>query len=125
MRFKVDENLPVEIATVLRQSGHDAETVQEENLGGFPDTQIGATCQQEERCLITLDLDFADIRAYPPSEYPGIIVFRLMHQDKQHVLSVLARAMHVLSTEPLHGHLWVVDERRIKIRGESSTDVIA
>ena len=34
MRFKIDENLPVEAAELLRQAGHDAVTVLEQHLGG-------------------------------------------------------------------------------------------
>lgn len=30
MRFKVDENLPAEIADLLRAAGHDADTVNDE-----------------------------------------------------------------------------------------------
>ena len=33
-------------------------------------------CRTEGRILITLDLDFSDIRAYPPGTYPGIWVLR-------------------------------------------------
>jgi len=40
MKFKVDENLPVEVAEVLRDAGHDAVTVVEEGLGGREDKAI-------------------------------------------------------------------------------------
>ena len=34
MRFKLDENLPVEAAEFLRSAGHDARTVLEQGMGG-------------------------------------------------------------------------------------------
>ena len=37
MKFKVDENLPIEAATVLRDAGHDALTVHDQNLPGEHD----------------------------------------------------------------------------------------
>ena len=37
MRFKLDENLPVEFASLLRRSGHDAVTVLDQGLGGARD----------------------------------------------------------------------------------------
>lgn len=37
MKFKIDENLPVEFAELLRPHGYNAETVKEENLCGKPD----------------------------------------------------------------------------------------
>jgi len=32
--------------------------------------------------LMTLDLDFANVQAYPPKSHPGIVVFRSKSQDK-------------------------------------------
>jgi len=40
MRFKVDEDLPVEVAGELRAAGHDAATVAQENVGGASDAQV-------------------------------------------------------------------------------------
>ena len=37
MEFKVDENLPVEVANLLRQVGYDAITVLKQHLGGSSD----------------------------------------------------------------------------------------
>ena len=67
--------------------------------------------------VVTLDLDFADIRTYPPSDYAGIIVLRLTLLDKFHVLSVLQRVLPVLEREPLAGKLWIVDESSVRVRG--------
>lgn len=86
MKFKIDENLPVEFAEVLRASGHDAITVLEQKMGGIPDVDLFGICQAEERVLMTLDLDFADIRLYPPQESPGILVIRIQSQDKFRLL---------------------------------------
>ncbi len=77
MRFKLDENLPIELAELFRRSGHDAQTVFDEGLAGAEDAEIASVCVRERRAVVTLDMDFADIRAYPPPEYAGIVVFRL------------------------------------------------
>ena len=116
MRFKVDENLPLEVAERLRACGHDAQTVLEQELGGSDDSRLAALCQREGRALVTLDMDFADIRAYPPADLPGLIVLRLGRQDKMTVLSVLAQLIEVLRSESLTGKLWIVEESRVRIR---------
>lgn len=116
MQFKVDENLPLEVAELLRQAGYGATTVFEQNLGGKADAEIASVCQREERALVTLDTDFADIRAYPPDQYSGLIVLRVKRQDKPYVLELLARLTEVLSREPLEGQLWIVEEGRVRIR---------
>ena len=117
MEFKVDENLPVEVADLLRQVGYDAVTVFEQHLEGSPDSDMASVCQEEGRALITLDTDFADIRAYPPAQFPGLIVLRLHRQDKPHVLEVIGRLIPLLSSEPLEHLLWIVEETRLRIRG--------
>jgi len=117
MEFKVDENLPIEIADSLHQAGYDAVTVFEQHLEGSPDSDIASACQAEGRALITLDIDFADIRAYPPAQFPGLIVLRLHRQDKPHVLGVIERLIPLLSSEPLEHLLWIVEETRLRIRG--------
>jgi predicted nuclease of predicted toxin-antitoxin system len=117
MKFKIDENLPLEIAELLRVKGYEAKTVVEQALNGEIDHKIASVCQEEKRVLITLDTDFADIRTYPPENFPGIIVLRLRQQDKVHILEVFKDVMVFLSTEPLEHTLWIIDENRIRIRG--------
>ena len=47
MKFKIDENLPVEVAARLRKEKYDAATVMEEDLGGQSDADIASICQRE------------------------------------------------------------------------------
>jgi predicted nuclease of predicted toxin-antitoxin system len=103
---------------MLLQAGHDAATVLEQHLGGSDDAQLAALCQLEGRILVTLDMDFSDIRNYPPTEFPGLVVLRLRQQDKPYVVDVFMRFMQVLDQEPIEGRLWIVEENRIRIRGE-------
>jgi predicted nuclease of predicted toxin-antitoxin system len=116
MRFKIDENLPVELAELLREEGHEANTVLEEGLGGRADPDIASICQLEDLVLITLDTDFSDIRVYPPEEFSGLIVLRLRQQDKNHVLELIPRLIPMFAAEPLAGRLWIVEEERVRIR---------
>ena len=117
MKFKIDENLPVEVADVVRGAGYDASTVSEERLSGRKDPAIAAICRQEARTLVTLDTDFADIRTYPPAQYSGLVVLRLRRQDKPSVLRIVTRLMTSFAIEPLDGHLWIVEDHRLRIRG--------
>lgn len=116
LKFTVDENMPVEVAALLAGAGHDAATVPDQQIGGSPDPDLAAVCQQEGRAVVTLDLGFSDIRAYPPANYPGIIVLRLARLDKHRVLSAMQRLLPVLVRERLAGKLWIVDETTVRIR---------
>jgi len=47
---------------LLRDAGYDVRTVLEERLGGSADPKVLDACLTERRVLITLDLDFVDLR---------------------------------------------------------------
>ena len=116
MRFKTDENLPEEFAETLRAAGWDAFSVVAQELGGKVDPQIAAICRDEGRVLVTLDLGFADIRTYRPADSAGMIVLRPSSQDKRSVLAIASRLVMALREHPIDRELWVVDDRRIRIR---------
>jgi predicted nuclease of predicted toxin-antitoxin system len=105
MDFKVDQNLPEEVVQILRNDGHDARNVYEEQLDGRPDQEISTALMRESRALITLDLDFANIRSYPPAQYSGLLVFRLHRQNKPAVLRALRPILPLLQKESLIGRL--------------------
>ena len=68
LRLKLDENLPGEAFSVAQARGQDVATVQQQQLGGASDARLLTICQQEQRILVSLDLDFADIRLYRPAQ---------------------------------------------------------
>jgi predicted nuclease of predicted toxin-antitoxin system len=116
LRFKVDENMPATAAALLVAAGHDALTIQDQQLAGHPDSDMADVCRRESRILVTLDVDFADIRAYAPAHYPGIIVLRLSRLDKYRVLATMRRLLPTLDRESPTGTLWIVDETTVRIR---------
>jgi predicted nuclease of predicted toxin-antitoxin system len=116
MRFKTDENLHPELAAFLRENGHDAVTVWDQGLRGRSDTDLAAVCQSEHRALVTLDGGFADIRAYPPRQFSGLIVLRVTDQSRRSILKVFPRALSLLESEPLSGQLWIVTEHSVRVR---------
>lgn len=116
MKFKVDENLPDELSDLLSDAGWDSVTVVAQQMGGEKDPEVARICGQEERVLVTFDRGFSNIRAYPPGEGPGMIVFRLKSQDKGHVLTVSRRVIVALKERGIRNELWIVHENRIRIR---------
>ena len=119
MKFKIDENLPVEIAELLRSARHDAVTVMDQGLRGADDSLIIDACLREGRVLVTLDLDFADVRAYPPPQFPGFMVLRVRRQDKRHLIAIFRRVIPLMEQESVEHHLWIIEETRVRIRGET------
>lgn len=121
MTFKVDENMPEETADLLQAAGHSAETVIQEGLSGIDDPLLAAMIVREGRALVTLDLEFGDLRAYPPRNYHGMVVIRSKQQDKYTLLTLVQKFIPLLATEPLSGNLWIVEMDRVRIReGQAS-----
>ncbi|MFN9507846.1 MAG: DUF5615 family PIN-like protein [Planctomycetota bacterium] len=117
MRFKVDENLPIDDAEILRANCHDALTIFDQNMVGEPDPKVARVCKEEKRIIVTLDLDFSDIRSYPPAEHSGIIILRPRTQSKPDVLGLIGRLLPLLiGGEQLSGNLWIVQENGVRIR---------
>jgi predicted nuclease of predicted toxin-antitoxin system len=44
VRFKLDENLPVELLDDLRAAGHEADGLHDEGLIGAPDDAVPVSC---------------------------------------------------------------------------------
>jgi len=116
MKFKMDENMPIEAAALLREADYDVKTVTEQNMRGSSDSDVISVCQEESRILITLDTDFTDIRKYPPEQTSGLIVLRLKRQDKPYVLKIFSRFVKMIPHEPIEHRLWIIEEDRIRIR---------
>lgn len=117
MRFKLDENLSPLLADAFAAEGHDAHSVAQQALGGQPDTRVIEVCAREQRALVTFDLDFANIHAYPPADFAGIIVLRLADQSHATAEVALRRVLALLKQEHLAGTLWIVEENRVRIHG--------
>jgi predicted nuclease of predicted toxin-antitoxin system len=116
VRFKLDENLPRDAEALLRDSGHDVQTVIEERLGGNPDSLVLTACRTEDRVLVTFDLDFSDIRLYPPASHSGIWILRPHTQSIDNTLALLRGALEVLRSEAVHARLWIIEPAQIRIR---------
>jgi|ADurb_Ile_02_Slu_FD_contig_21_1038128_length_725_multi_6_in_0_out_0_1 predicted nuclease of predicted toxin-antitoxin system len=116
MRFKLDENLPWSISNIMIDYGYDVETVLSEGLNGCSDDKLINTCTREQRILITLDYDFADILAYPPQTYAGIIVIRAKNQNKSQIQVLITKLLILFEDYNPAGSLWIVEEDRVRIR---------
>jgi uncharacterized protein with PIN domain len=115
MKLKLDENLGIRAAELLRQAGHDVSTVAEQNLWSTPDKELIALCRSEQRCLITLDLDFGNPLLFRPQEYSGIAVHRLPSKTPPSDLyETIGTLIGGLARENIDKKLWIVEPRRIR-----------
>ncbi|MBY0505728.1 MAG: DUF5615 family PIN-like protein [Bryobacteraceae bacterium] len=116
MKWKLDENIGSRTAHLFLQAGHDAETVLQEQLSGASDEILYETCILEERSLLTLDIDFADVLRFPPLRTAGIAVLRLPKDPSLRMLEKLVISLlQTLSSQSIRGRLWIVEIGRVRV----------
>lgn len=116
MKFKLDENFGTRTQRIFRAAGHDVQTVRDEGLQGSSDQHLYDVCRVEQRCLVTLDLDFADTIRFQPVQGAGIVVIRLPRNPSLPLLEQLVRQfLEMLTKMSISGRLWVVEIGRIRV----------
>ncbi|MCX6048523.1 MAG: DUF5615 family PIN-like protein [Chloroflexi bacterium] len=115
MKIKLDENMPVALAEQLRRLGHDVHTVPEEALSGQSDPNIWAAAQDEQRFLITQDLDFSDVRQFVPGTHAGILLVRLRQPGRIALLQTVTYAFMAEDVTAWSRCIVVLTERKLRI----------
>jgi predicted nuclease of predicted toxin-antitoxin system len=116
MRFKLDENLPVEIVVDLHASGHEADSVHDEGLDGASDPLVLDRARDEGRVLLTLDKGIGDLRAYNPGQYRGIVLFRPPASGRATTLAFVRQHLSRVLSSELDGRLVVVTGTGLRFR---------
>jgi len=116
MKFKVDENLPREVIQILVAAGHDSVSALDQDLGGEPDEVLLRICAAEGRAIVTEDLDFADLRRFPPNEHAGIVVFRLRRPGLNAAVEATELLLRQINVDELPGKLIIVESGRFRLR---------
>ncbi|MBN1248841.1 MAG: DUF5615 family PIN-like protein [Anaerolineae bacterium] len=116
MRFLADMGLARSTTAFLRAQGHDAIHLRDEGLQRLKDQAIVLKARQENRVILTHDLDFGRIIALSGADIPSVITFRLadmrpprVNERRSEVISLFAEALE-------RGALVSVSERGIRVR---------
>jgi len=110
--------MPRSAGGLLQGLGHVVDHVRDIGLGSAPDAQIAANARKSGAVLLTRDMDFADIRLYPPAEYQGIVVFRVADDavaaDIVRLLRGFIGRSDLLGS--VSGRLAIVESGRVRFR---------
>ncbi len=124
MRFKLDEKLGNQAAELFRRANHDVATVPEQKLCSSSDLELLRICKVEDRCLVTLDLDFGNPLNFQPKKYAGIAVLRLPNKPTPNDLFDAVRTMIAgLAQKNIERQLWVIQRGRIRVYQPEEEDI--
>jgi predicted nuclease of predicted toxin-antitoxin system len=114
MRFLVDENLPVDIARLLVEGGHDALYVPHSEHRGAPDLEIWRLAAREDRVVVTRDLDFP-LREMPRP--PGVLLIRAPDTfTRPQIAVLLSNFIETGALQQVTGTVTVVSPGRVRAR---------
>jgi predicted nuclease of predicted toxin-antitoxin system len=115
MKIKLDENLPLRLARLLKNLGHDVHTTRDEGLSGHADRDIWVRAQEESRFLITQDLDFSDSRQFAPGTHCGILLVRLRSPSRINLIDRVGTLFENENIADWNTCFVVATERKLRV----------
>ena len=76
MRFFVDNALPPRLAELLTEAGCEASHVRDQNLQAASDSRILEYAADDNRIIVSADIDFGVLLALSKCSRPSFILFR-------------------------------------------------
>ena len=116
IRFLLDMGLAHSTGEYLRSQGYDVVHLHDQGLERLPDDQIVAKAQEEERTIITHDLDFGRIVALSGSTVPSIVTLRLTNMTPAHVNIAMGAVLNDAVESLDRGALVTITDRGISVR---------
>ena len=116
MKFLADMGISPKTRLFLKELGYDAVHLLDEQLHKLPDPAILEKARQEERILLTHDLDFAELVSASGARLPSVIIFRLRNMRPDNVNRHLEQIIRSYSREIEQGAIISVSEGQIRLR---------
>lgn len=116
MRLFADECVYAVTTNTLRNWGHDVLTAQEAGLSGHADEDLLAFATTEKRILISIDLDFSNIRHYLPASHSGIVILKIRPTTVNSVHTILHQFIAGTSEADVQRSLVIVDRNKYRVR---------
>jgi len=104
------------VVTWLRNEGHDAVHLRDEDLQRLPDNEIFQKAANEQRIVLTFDLDFGEILSLSGSKTTSVVLFRLHNTTTPHVIERLSQVLMNSGQALEEGAIVVVEDLRHRVR---------
>ena len=116
LRFLVDMNLSPKTVTNLQQQGWDVLRVSQVLPMDAEDSEILKFAHQQNRVIITQDLDFSSLLALGGYEKPSLITFRLSVPDSETITRKLLEILPHIENRLSQGCAVTINDRNVRIR---------
>lgn len=116
MKIFADECVYSATTKSLRDLGHDVETAQEAGLSGHEDQELLQYAIQQNRILISIDMDFSNAVRFVPSTHSGIIILKIRPSTIDNVHQVLSQFLRGNAEEEIHHSLVIIDKTKYRVR---------
>ncbi len=103
MKFLADMGISPRTVNCLRNQGYDAIHLVEQGLEKLEDEDILIKAQNEQRIILTVDLDFGYLLAITQRSLPSVILFRLGNESREFVESRLTEVLEQCQNQLLTG----------------------
>lgn len=119
LKFFADHCVPNSIIEAIKDMGFEVLRLKDLIPKNSSDHEVISNAQKLNAVLLSLNGDFADITAYPPARYKGIIAIRLRNHPQliPYIMKIL-RKYFFLHKDMTHykGKLFLADAYRIRIK---------
>lgn len=116
MRILADLHISPRTITHLRSLGYDIVRVSEVLPIDISDKEIIDYAANDDRCIITQDMDFSKIIALSGKAHPSLISLRLSSSRIEYVSSRLEKVLPFVESDISQGVIVVVEDQQIRKR---------
>ena len=116
MRLLADLHIAPRTGQFLRSLGHDVLRVTDLLPATASNESIVERAGQDQRIILTQDLDMTAIIALSRRQYPSLVTLRLSSVRIEFVNTILQRTLPVLEHDLQQGALVTIEDSRVRLR---------
>ncbi|MBN1900662.1 DUF5615 family PIN-like protein [Candidatus Sumerlaeota bacterium] len=116
LRFLADMGISRKTVRWLQDNDFDSVHLLDQGLERMPDNEIVIKAKQENRVVLTMDLDFGFLLAVSGEKVPSVIIFRLSNETSEVVNKRLKEVLSRFTKYLESGAVLSVGDRNIRVR---------
>jgi len=116
LRFLLDMGIAQSVASWLKSQGHDAIHLNDESLNKLVDISILEKAIDEERVIITTDMDFGQLLAFNKFKQASVIQFRTSVFTPGNIRQKLELVFDGFTDQLDENFIITIEDNRIRFR---------